>query len=129
MTAAEPYWSKEQWVDGVGERHERWQPSQEMQYLLGYLRQTQGDIEKVTLARPTLLLLPADKTPDEARDGGTLMGIPFVVSDEVTEISMVYPVRAYARIQMVDGTARVAFPGALPQVDEGIVPESSAVSA
>jgi len=103
----EPYWRVERYLDGAGQWHDRWQPSNEMTYLLGCLLSTQHDIEGVTMQRPTLVLLPADRTPLEARAGGVLMGLPFVVSDQVTEMSLVYPVRARAKIQFTgDGAVQ-----------------------
>lgn len=91
----EPYWRMERRPHSTdGTWYDQWMPSDEMTYLLGCMMSTRGDIEKVTFARPTLLLLPADKVPAEAVDGGTLYGIPFQPSDKVTTLSLVYPVQA-----------------------------------
>lgn len=118
MTAVqhEPYWRMERYLDGAGQWHDRWQPSNEMTFLLGCLLSLQDDIEAATMQRPMLVLLPADRTPLEARAGGALMGLPFVVSDQVTEISLVYPVRARARVQLMEDGAPAVQANGLPPV-------------
>lgn len=94
MSAPEPLWRWEQWHDALGNAHTRWMPSNRLNYLLGCLLKMQADIEKVTMARPTMVLLPADETPAEAVGGGTLMGLPFEVTDKVKAMSIVYEVQS-----------------------------------
>lgn len=73
------------------------------------------------MQRPMLVLLPADKVPSDSPAGGMLMGIPFVVSDKVTEMSLVYPVRARARVQfMGDGTPAVQTNGLPPVIQDEV---------
>jgi hypothetical protein len=90
VSTQEPLWRWEPPMEPY--RQPRWTPSDEMLYLLGLLQQTRADIEKVTMTQPIMVLLPADRTPDEGAKGGMLMGLPFQVSDKVKTVSLVFPV-------------------------------------
>lgn len=71
------------------------------------------------MQRPTLVLLPPDKVPSDSPAAGTLMGLPFVVSDKVTEMSLVYPVRARVQL-MEDGTPAVQANGLPPVIQDEV---------
>lgn len=97
---ADPYWRMERHQDVLGGWHEQWVPSPEMEFLMGCLLSTQEEIEKHTLLRPDRILLPADRLPPEAQDGGSLLGIPFEASGKVTTPSLVYPVRFHPAVDL-----------------------------
>lgn len=88
----EPYWRLITWHDGIGGKHQSWQPSEEMLLILGQIMSQQHHIEEaMPFVRPNLILFPVNKVP-EGETEGWLFGIPFLATDKVTVPSLCYPV-------------------------------------